>query len=41
MTWNDLIEKFTKKFFPPIENARIREDLMLFKQRDKENGNDA
>lgn len=35
-TWEDLIMKFMKKFFSPIENARRRQDMMLFKQRDKE-----
>ena len=29
-TWDDMIEKFMKKFFLPIENARRRHDLMTF-----------
>lgn len=35
-----MIEKFMKKFFPPIENARRRQYLMLFKKRYRENLND-
>lgn len=30
-TWEDLIEKFMKKHFSPIDNARRSQDLMLFK----------
>lgn len=37
ITWEDLIEKFMKKFFPPIEDAKGRQNLMLFKQIDREN----
>lgn len=40
-TWEELIEKFMKKVFPLIENTRRRLDLMLFKQRDRENLHDA
>lgn len=36
-TWEDLIENFIKKFFPSVENAKRRQNLMLLKQRDREN----
>lgn len=40
-TWEDLIEKFMKKFFPTIKIAKRRQDLILFKQRDRKNLHDA
>lgn len=40
-TCKELIENFMKKFFLPIKNARKRQELMLFKQRDRENLHDA
>lgn len=30
-TWDSSIEKFMKKFFPTIENARRRQNLVSFK----------
>lgn len=30
-TWEDLIENFIKKFFPSVENAKRRQNLMLLK----------
>ncbi|KGN45973.1 hypothetical protein Csa_005655 [Cucumis sativus] len=40
-TSDNLIEKFMKKFFPPIENAIRRQDLMTFEQSNSENLIDA
>lgn len=40
-TWGDLIDKFMKKFFPSVKNVKRMQDLMLFKQRDRENLHDA
>ena len=36
-TWDNFIEKFMKKFFPPIENERRKRDFMTFEQRNSEN----
>ena len=41
ITWDSLIVKFMKKFLLPLENARSRQDLMTFEQRDSENLIDA
>ena len=35
-TWNELAEKFLSKYFPPIKNARMRNEITSFRQRDSE-----
>ena len=35
-TWNEVAEKFLAKYFPPIKNARMRNDITSFRQRDSE-----
>uniref|UniRef100_UPI001C3D1ED9 retrotransposon gag family protein n=1 Tax=Picosynechococcus sp. (strain ATCC 27264 / PCC 7002 / PR-6) TaxID=32049 RepID=UPI001C3D1ED9 len=35
-TWNQMIEKFMKKYFPLTENARRRRDIANFQQKDRE-----
>lgn len=36
-TWDQMVEKFMKRFFPPTENAKRRKDITNFKQKDREN----
>ncbi|KAJ9541005.1 hypothetical protein OSB04_027511 [Centaurea solstitialis] len=35
-TWNEMAEKFLKKYFPPTRNAKARNDICTFKQMDDE-----
>ena len=30
VTWNDMVEKFLKKYFPPTRNAKSRNDICTF-----------
>lgn len=39
-TWEQLIEKFMKKFFLPHEIAKRRRDIMIFQQKGRENLHD-
>ena len=34
--WNTMAEKFLTKYFPPIKNARMRDEITSFKQSDDE-----
>ncbi|XP_024965798.1 uncharacterized protein LOC112506000 [Cynara cardunculus var. scolymus] len=36
LTWNDLAEKFLKKYFPPTRNVKIRNEIMAFRQEEDE-----
>ncbi|KAJ9565234.1 hypothetical protein OSB04_001200 [Centaurea solstitialis] len=35
-TWNQMAEKFLKKYFPPLRNAQSRNDICTFQQLDGE-----
>ncbi|XP_062085843.1 uncharacterized protein LOC133791950 [Humulus lupulus] len=39
--WNDLVEKFLRKYFPPTRNAKFRSEIMSFQQMEDESTNDA
>ena len=34
--WNSMAEKFLTKYFPPIKNARMRNDITSFRQNEDE-----
>ncbi|KAJ9557086.1 hypothetical protein OSB04_011700 [Centaurea solstitialis] len=36
ITWNQMAEKFLKKYFPPLRNAQSRNDICSFQQLDGE-----
>lgn len=36
VSWNDMVKKFTMKFFPPSRVHQIRNEVYLFRQRDFE-----
>ncbi|KAJ9541600.1 hypothetical protein OSB04_028106 [Centaurea solstitialis] len=36
ITWNQMAEKFLKKYFPPLRNAQSRNDICTFQQLDGE-----
>ena len=40
-TWSQMIGKFMKKYFSPIDNAKRRRDIANYQQRDKETLSDA
>ena len=40
-SWNELAEKFLRKYFPPNRNAKFRSDIMSFQQHDDESTSDA
>ncbi|XP_058753187.1 uncharacterized protein LOC131626388 [Vicia villosa] len=40
-TWNDLVEKFLAKYFPPSKNTKMRNEITSFRQGDDENKLDA
>ena len=40
-TWDELAEKFLGKYFPPNKNAKLRNDITSFKQREGESLFDA
>ncbi|XP_058741085.1 uncharacterized protein LOC131613431 [Vicia villosa] len=35
-TWNDLVEKFLDKYFPPSKNAKMRNQITSFRQGEEE-----
>ena len=35
-TWNEMAEKFLAKYFPPSKNARMRNEVTAFRQKDAE-----
>ena len=35
-TWNELVEKFLSKYFPPARTARLRNDIFSFQQMEGE-----
>ncbi|XP_060973937.1 uncharacterized protein LOC133039131 [Cannabis sativa] len=39
--WNDLAEKFLRKYFPPTRNAKFRSEIMSFQQLEDETTSDA
>ncbi|XP_062094038.1 uncharacterized protein LOC133800081 [Humulus lupulus] len=39
--WNDLAEKFLRKYFPPTRNAKFRSEIMSFQQLEDESTSDA
>ncbi|XP_062100696.1 uncharacterized protein LOC133806621 [Humulus lupulus] len=39
--WNDLAEKFLRKYFPPTKNAKFRSEIMSFQQLEDESTSDA
>ncbi|KAM6568680.1 hypothetical protein CsatB_016665 [Cannabis sativa] len=39
--WNDLAEKFLRKYFPPTRNAKFRSEIMSFQQLEDETASDA
>ncbi|XP_030497803.2 uncharacterized protein LOC115713460 [Cannabis sativa] len=39
--WNDLAEKFLRKYFPPTRNAKFRSEIMSFQQSEDETTSDA
>ncbi|XP_062114415.1 uncharacterized protein LOC133825500 [Humulus lupulus] len=39
--WNDLAEKFLRKYFPPARNAKFRSEIMSFQQLEDESTSDA
>ncbi|XP_060969783.1 uncharacterized protein LOC133037007 [Cannabis sativa] len=39
--WNDLAEKFMRKYFPPTRNAKFRSEIMSFQQLEDESTSDA
>ncbi|XP_024993124.1 uncharacterized protein LOC112526915 [Cynara cardunculus var. scolymus] len=41
LTWNDLVKKFLKKYFPPTRNVKIRNEIMTFRQEEHEAVSDA
>ncbi|XP_060960732.1 uncharacterized protein LOC115723603 [Cannabis sativa] len=40
-SWNDLAEKFLRKYFPPTRNANFRSEIMSFQQLEDETASDA
>ncbi|XP_062088718.1 uncharacterized protein LOC133795279 [Humulus lupulus] len=38
--WNDLAEKFLRKYFPPTRNAKFRSEIMSFQQLEDESTSD-
>ena len=41
ITWNDLVDKFLMKYFPPIKNAKLRNEITSFHQLEDESLCDA
>ncbi|XP_060960154.1 uncharacterized protein LOC133030995 [Cannabis sativa] len=41
INWNDLAEKFLRKYFPPTRNAKFRSEIMSFQQLEDETTSDA
>ncbi|XP_062093483.1 uncharacterized protein LOC133799485 [Humulus lupulus] len=39
--WNDLAEKFLRKYFPPTRNAKFRSEIMSFQQLEDESTSEA
>ncbi|KAM6580969.1 uncharacterized protein LOC115695250 [Cannabis sativa] len=39
--WNDLVEKFLRKYFPPTRNAKFQSEIMSFQQLEDETTSDA
>ena len=35
-SWDELVEKFLMKYFPPTKNAKLRNDITSFQQADGE-----
>ena len=40
-TWNDLVDKFLMKYFPPTKNAKLRNEIIFFHQLEDESLYDA